>query len=247
LKGIIHVHSNFSSDGQHSLKEIAHFGKKRGYSFIGMSEHLDTFDKDKMSEYVKKCRMVSDSDLLIIPGLEFTCEDDIHIIGLGIEDYIESKNTLEVISFIHQQNGIAIIAHPSRCDYKIPFNLIHAIDGIEVWSVTYDGRFVPNIHSLNLIRRLKKENSSILAFGGQDLHHIRNHWTVEIAASCDRLTTEGVLYTLKEGDFMISNPYFRLNSRLEMGWLKLVQIRVVRWMYDLAKRWQNPWDRIFTK
>jgi hypothetical protein len=234
FKGIIHVHSNFSSDGQHSLKEIVHFGKKRGYNFIGMSEHSDTFDKDKMSGYVKKCQMLSDSDLLIIPGLEFTCEDNIHIIGLGIEDYIDSKNTLKVISFIHQQNGIAIIAHPSRNDYKISPELVRMVDGIEVWNILYDGRFVPNIHSLNFIRKLRKENSSILALGGQDLHRITNHINVEIILSCKELNKTVILSALKKGDFKISNSYFQLDSRREIGWLKLMQIHMTRQIYKLA-------------
>ena len=41
--GIIHIHSNLSYDGRQSLEEIALFARKRGYCFVGMTEHSDTF------------------------------------------------------------------------------------------------------------------------------------------------------------------------------------------------------------
>ena len=84
LKGIIHVHSNYSYDGQHSIDEIAQFGRKRGYSFIGMTEHSDTLDEEKVALYVEECRRVSSPDCLIIPGIEFSCDNNLHLIGLGV-------------------------------------------------------------------------------------------------------------------------------------------------------------------
>ena len=239
FKGIIHVHSDFSYDGQHSLKEIAVFAKKRGYHFVGMSEHSDTFNEEKMAEYLKECQKVSSPDCLIIPGIEFTCDQNLHLIGLGVENYIDSKDPFVVARHIHEQNGVTIIAHPSRSDYQLPINLASAVDGIEVWSVAYDGRFVPNNHSLNLIKKMRKENVSIIAFGGQDLHRIMDNCNVEITVSGNGGSRLTILHALKEGHFTVSNFYFRLDSRNELSRLELIQIYLGRQIYTLTKIIRN--------
>jgi|SRR3990170_404580 len=247
FKGIIHVHSNYSYDGLHSLEEIARYGSERGYSFIGMSEHSDTLDEAGMVKYVKECRIVSSPTLLILPGIEFSCKDNLHILGLGIEDYIKTREPDEVIRFIRQRSGIAVIAHPCRYGYKIPLNIAHVADGIEVWNAAYDGRFVPDNRSLRLIEEIKKRNGSLLAFGGQDLHQITDHFNVEVTVRCDRLEKASILNAFKKGDFTISNFYFRIDARCAIGRLKLTQIQVARRMYDLAKLGRDSWIRIFAK
>lgn len=239
LKGIIHVHSNFSYDGLVSLEEIAIFGKKRGYTFIAMSEHSDTLNGERIAEYVKECQKYSSPDCLIIPGIEFTCDNNLHLIGLGVQNYTDSKDPFVVAKHIHEQNGVAIIAHPSRYGYQIPLNLASVVDGIEVWSVAYDGRFVPNSHSLNFIKKMRKENASILAFGGQDLHRITDNYNVEIIASCSRVNRLAILHTLKEGYFTISNFCFRLDSKNEPRRLQVIQIYLVRRMVTLARFIRN--------
>ncbi len=235
FKGIIHAHSNFSYDGQHSLEEIAKFAKKRGYSFVGMTEHSDTFDKDKMSDYVKKCRSVSDLEFILIPGIEFTCERNLHLLGLGIEHFTDSKDPISVAKFVKAQGGLAIVAHPSRYDYKIPVGLEGEINGIEVWNAGYDGRFFPNDCSLNLLKDFRSHSKKILAFGGQDLHQITDHSHVQLVVSYERLGKGEILDALKQGKFMISNPYLELDPRGEPGWLKLAQIIIGRRIYHLAK------------
>lgn len=235
LKGIIHVHSSYSYDGQHSLEEIAQYGVKRGYSFIGMSEHSDTLNRERMAKYVKDCQAVSTSSCLVIPGIEFTCENNLHLVGLGVREYTDTKDPIKVTRFIHQQRGIAIVAHPIRYRYQIPQNLAGAVDGIEVWNAAYDGRFVPNDRSLNLLKDFRNHNRPSYAFGAQDLHQITDHSHVQITVSCDDLKEDTILKALKEGNFKISNPYFAIDSRCEPGWPKLVQIYVARRMYYLAK------------
>lgn len=232
---MIHVHSIYSYDGKHSLEEIAQYGVKRGYSFMCMSEHSDTLNEEIMVKYVKECQIVSTPDCLIIPGIEFTCENDLHLIGLGVQHFTESKVPLEVAEFIHQQGGVSIVAHPSRYNYQIPLDLAGIVNGIEVWNAAYDGRFVPNDKSLNLIKEIRKGNGSILAFGGQELHRISDRWSIETTAFCNELCKDAIIYSFKQGDFTISNPYFKLYSLNELGWLKMIQIRTVRKMYYIAK------------
>jgi predicted metal-dependent phosphoesterase TrpH len=234
FRGIIHIHSKFSYDGQHSLEQIAQFGREHGYSFLGITEHSDSFDKTNMSQLTNTCYSLSSAHLLIIPGIEFTCKDNMHILGLGIQNYIESNECTEIIHFIHQQNGIAIIAHPSRYNYRIPSELARKANGIEVWNVAYDGRFIPNAKSLYLFKNLSRINSSLLAFGGNDLHTITNRRKVETILFSEQLDREEIIHALREGNFKISNSYFSLDSRT-IQWLSLSQIYVLRHLYILAK------------
>lgn len=235
LKGIVHVHSNYSFDGQHSLEEIALFGRRRGYSFIGMTEHSDTFDHSKMSVYVKECRRLSDPGFLVIPGIEFTCENNLHLLGLGVEHFTYTKDPISVAQFIKRQDGLAIVAHPGRYDFKIPSGLEAEINGIEIWNSAYDGRFVPNDLSIQLWQSLKKHNVALCPLGGQDLHQITAHCHVQISVTCDELVEETVMQALKEGNFSISNPYFRLRPASLTGWMSQMSLTWARRVYTQAK------------
>ena len=239
LKGILHVHSNYSYDGQHSLEEIARYGKERGYAFLGMSEHSDTLDEARMEKYIEECQRLSTQECLIIPGIEFTCDNNLHLIGLGLKKYTNQSDPLKVTDFIHKYGGIAIIAHPIRYNYNIPSGLAQAVDGIEVWNASYDGRFIPNDRSLKLIKEIKKKNKSIIAFGGQDLHQIRNNCCVEISILCKELSQGAILFAIKKGESSITNGYFNLDSNPDSGLLRFMLIYIARKIYLLAKMIRN--------
>jgi hypothetical protein len=234
-RGILHVHSRYSYDGEHSLEEIASFAGRRGYSFVCMSEHSDTLDEEKVARFVEECGRVSNSGCLIIPGIEFTCQNRLHLMGLGVRGYISSRDPLQVTDFIHSQGGIAVICHPIRYQYLIPHDLSRVVDGIEVWNGVYDGRLVPNDRSLRLIREVRRYNKSCLAFGGQDLHRLHERDSVEITVDCDRLAEDALVRALKNGDFFIQNPYFKLSPLTPEPWPKLATITLARRFYLLAK------------
>ncbi len=233
--GIIHVHSKMSYDGQNTLEEIALLAKKRGYSFVGMTEHSDTFDEKGMSHFVKECRRLSNPDFILIPGIEFTCENNLHLIGLGIEHFTAIRDPISVARFIKKEGGLSIVAHPIRYGYKMPVGLEKEIDGIEVWNAGYDGRFVPNDRSIALWQSLRGRNDAILAFGGEDLHEITDHGHVKLTVSCDELTEGTIIRVLREGNYLITNPYFQLRPASLNGGLNLMSIVLARRAYLVAK------------
>jgi hypothetical protein len=236
LTGILHVHSNHSYDGHNSLGEIAEFARARGYSFLAMSEHSDTFNNDKMVLYVEECQEKSAPDLLIIPGIEFRCDNDFHILGLGIRQFTDLTDPFAVSEFIHEQSGLAIIAHPKRDNYKIPNGLQTVVDGAEVWSATYDGRFVPSIDSLEFMRELRGTNGSFIGYGGQDLHRLSGMRFVKTILSCGTLDENKIFTALKRGSFIVSNNIFNIGSREDVRGLKLAVITASRRFYESA-RW----------
>ncbi|MCH8148512.1 MAG: hypothetical protein IH987_11045 [Planctomycetes bacterium] len=168
-----------------------------------MTEHSDTLDEKVVALYVKECRRVSSPDFLIIPGIEFSCDNNLHLLGLGTRQYTNSKDPLQVSKFIQDNGGVAVMAHPKRYNYQLPPKLEMILNGIEVWNAGYDGRFVPNEHSMNLLKDFRKRNGSILAFGGQDLHWITNHSHVQLIVFCESLTETAIVKAIKRGNYMM--------------------------------------------
>jgi hypothetical protein len=228
--GIIHVHSTLSYDGKHTLAQLASFGRARGYSFMGMTEHSDTFDDAKMKVLVDECERLSDDEFLLIAGIEFSCEGNLHLIGLGIRHFTSVKDPIELARFIRAQGGLAVVSHPSRYGYEIPPALVGEIDGIEVWNASNDSRFVPDGRVMDLWRRLRQHNQALAAFGGQDLHRITRHRHVRLILGGEDggLTTEGILARLRAGNFIVSNRYLRIGGDRPPGWARR---GVMAWMW----------------
>lgn len=235
FKGIIHVHSNLSYDGQHSLDEIAAFAKKRGYSFVGMSEHSDTLDAEKVAAYVKECGRVSTPECLIIPGIEFTCDNNLHLLGFGVKGYTDSKDPVEVAQFIQRSGGVAVVAHPKRYQYQIPPALVPFLNGIEVWNAGYDGRFVPNDCSLKMLQALRSASGPLSAFGGQDFHAMKEHTHIRVSIRAEYLTADAVLKQFREGKFQVSNFCFCIDARSEYGPLKRAGFTLSRKVFEAVK------------
>lgn len=241
FKGLIHVHSNFSYDGVHSLSELEEFGRKKGYHFIALTEHSETLNDETMLRYVAECENVSRAGCLIVPGIEFDCENDIHILGLGAERYTSRKDAVEVAQFIKEQNGIAVIAHPKRRNHSVPSALLEVADGIEVWNVAYDGRFVPNTQALRLLEKARDESNGRrrLAFGGQDLHRLTAQSKVETTVAGDHLDKKALLEALGMGDFIVSNQYFKLKATERIRFARYAFICSAREVYSVAKAIKN--------
>jgi hypothetical protein len=238
--GIIHAHSKFSYDGEHALDELVALARRRGFEFIAMTEHTDTLNGNQMSRFVQECRRLSDSQFLVIPGIEFVCSNDLHILGLGIALLTDSQDPTFVARFIHEQGGLAIIAHPSRNGYKIPAGLAAFIDGVEVWNARYDGWFVPNDLAISLRKNLQKDRSVIIAVGGQDLHEMKSRGFVKTIVACDKLSQTTILKALKEGSFWISNSYLKLDPAALDEHLRLAFIACARRIYLLARSVGRP-------
>lgn len=235
--GILHVHSNFSYDGVHSVDELAAFGRACGYDFMAMSEHSDTLDQETMGVYVQECQRVSGGDFVMIPGIEFTCTGNLHVVGLGVPTYTALTNPVSVAEFVRERGGVPVVAHPSRYSYRIASSLAPVLGGIEIWNASYDGRFAPDNASLSLLEEFRKRNESLLAFAGQDLHRVTaRRCRVSLTVRAPRLTGDAIVGGLRNGDFVISNGLFRLHARRQPGPLTVRRIVATRAMYHGAKR-----------
>ena len=135
-----HIHTHFS-DGALSLKDTIDLYGKHGFDVIAITDHivnekeLSTFRapngkyvgillKDDFPRYIQSIkqeaiRAMKLYNMLVLPGAEFTNNlDGFHLVGLDVTTYLNPGEPIErIVEHIHQQDGLAIAAHPVRGYY----------------------------------------------------------------------------------------------------------------------------------
>jgi predicted metal-dependent phosphoesterase TrpH len=126
LKYDIHIHTNSSSCSGQKPEEAVKKAESIGLDGIAITNHNEVSD-------IHSAREVAE-DLHIISGTEVTTESG-DILGLFVENCPQSNDAIEVINNIHEQNGVAILAHPMdflRNNYaEQNDSIIKKVDAIE--------------------------------------------------------------------------------------------------------------------
>jgi predicted metal-dependent phosphoesterase TrpH len=237
FRGIIHIHTTCSYDGTCSIPDFADLAKKKHYNFIALTEHAEDFNDKKMHTLVHECKRASCEDFLVLPGLEFNC-NGMHILGIGIEKYINSINPDELIQKIHENNGLAILAHTAY--YKdIPYEKLKTLDIIEIWNPRYGETLSPSIKSIKIFRKFRTMKKSYGAAGGLDFHKTQDFVSLYLVVSSDRLTQKNILESLKRGDFSTRNRFIELSSRIDHSILLtgiIYLLACIQFIPDISKK-----------
>jgi predicted metal-dependent phosphoesterase TrpH len=235
LRGVLHVHSSMSYDGQDRLPDLVEAARRRGYHFAAMSEHSDTLSQARLSDLTEQCQALSRTGFLVIPGVEYTCEGNLHLLAFGMRQYTAEKRAIVVAQQVAEAGGVPVIAHPSRYDYRVPEELAPWLAGIEVWNAGYDGRFVPNPRSFRLLEAFRRRNETLSAFCGQDVHRTRHFCGVGVVVDDVGLAEPTILDALRRGRFRIQGGPFRVNARAELSKRAMLSWRRARRFYESAK------------
>ncbi len=244
LQGIVHCHTTFSHDGQMSPEQLAVHLKKEGLSFVAITEHEDSMSEKKMKELVAACRQCSRPGFTMLPGVEFATKHSTHILGIGIERFFVEHDPVKIVSGIHAQGGLAVLAHPDAGNFEKDEEFLKALDGVEVWNSVHDGPFVPSLKNIKALREIRKVNPKITVFGGNDFHrkgHYRNARLVLQDAS-----QAEIIEDLKTGRFKIKGTLLTLESDDAVGSVRMTQIKFIRLLIDLYRPILSRW-RIFSK
>jgi len=236
-KGVLHVHSVFS-DGDQSLERLAELLKQSGMSFVGVSDHAEVFDEQRMEQYVRLCESLSDQRFLMIPGLEFALHGgSIHILGYGITSRVRFKSMEQLVDSIHEGGGIAVLAHPPAGSTNMIGPIKAKLDGIEVWNGRYDGTHAPRAGSFQLLRRIRTVNSRAAAYGGIDLHKVsqaRRPIYVEVEAA--RLERDAIISGLLAGRFTVRGNNMVIPSTGDLTFVQELSIAVKQ---PLCRPWAS--------
>jgi predicted metal-dependent phosphoesterase TrpH len=160
----LHVHTRYSKDSFISPRKVALFAEKYD-RFIAITDHNEIQGALDAKKYDKKNR--------IIVGEEIMATDiGIEILAYNIERRINPGKAIEIIKEIHDQGGLAVLAHPFQRGYLLrkvlpilPDDLIQAIDGVEVYNARNKEK--ENTKASNLADRYKKIRTK-----GSDAHMI---------------------------------------------------------------------------
>lgn len=231
MNGIFHVHTRYSHDGKCTLSELAGFCRKSALGFIVLSEHAEDFNPEKMRSFVSECEEVSrTSGIILSAGLEFGFKEypHLHLLGIGLNEYIRPLQISETIDEIHRQGGLAVVAHPTRNRHFVPDHVKGKIDGIEVWNAAYDSRYFPHHGSIRLLNDIKKTHKSALAFGGLDMHRVGDFKGLTLSVNRSPSDNSGLIELLRDGSFTISGKLLNIGARQRLGFFTRTGIRAAR-------------------
>jgi hypothetical protein len=220
IKGVCHVHSNYSHDGEISLAELKDYFKNKGFQFLILTEHLHDVSTEKIRQIIDDCRALSESGFKIIPGLELD-DNKKHYLIIGIdgsqysaEDLIKKSSSNKIIVWAHP----FFIASPSAAPD-------HSIDGMEIWNSVYDGKKFPRWGALKLLKKIR-EKKNIYGFCGLDFHRFSHAGGPYLIMDIENLSSEEILKNLKIGKFSIQrgNIMVEPDGRLSNGRITEVKL-----------------------
>lgn len=159
----LHVHSNFSRDGESSIEEILRQAEAVGLDAIAITDH-DSVDGAKRA-------LSLPSTVLVIPGIEVSTRQG-HLLVLGVTDLVPAGlDVIATIELARRMGAVAILPHP----YHIWRHGVarrkkagmDAVDAVEV----FNSRYIvgsANMKAARIAKRLGKP-----CVGGSDAHHAR--------------------------------------------------------------------------
>ncbi len=236
--GIIHVHSDYSSDGKDSLETLRVFALARNISWIGLTDHAEDFTADRFAEYAERCLTLSDHSVRLIPGLEyrFAGFTGLHLLALGLTRWIQPGTPEEFIREARLAARFTIAAHPVLFDYQLPMSVAEGIDAIEVWNAAYNTRFLPDPKAIRLLHACRAKRPGVFGTAGLDQHDSRNDRETRVLVAAGEMDPLGAL---KAGRFVNVGRTMRLDPAVSLARFQLVALTLARWALTFVERVQH--------
>jgi predicted metal-dependent phosphoesterase TrpH len=159
----LHVHTNFSKDGESSVEEILKQAEEAGLDAIAITDH-DSVDGAKKA-------LACMSSVLVIPGIEVSTKQG-HLLVLGVTDLIPAGlDVIVTVEIARRMGALAILPHPYHMwrhgvarRKKAGMNIVDAVE-------VFNSRYIvgsANTKAARIAKRLGKP-----CVGGSDAHNAR--------------------------------------------------------------------------
>ncbi len=199
IRAALHLHSTYS-DGELTLSELRALLSGAGCRLAFVTDHAEAFGPADLAAYVADCERLSDDAFRFIAGLEFGCEDRMHVLGYGVTAASDSTDPEQVIHHIERHGGVSVIAHPKNDHFAWIEGFTVLPQGIETWNTKYDGRYAPRPETFALLERLQVRHPDMRAFYGIDLHYRTQPRGLLTSIAARTPARDDVLAALARGD-----------------------------------------------
>ena len=190
----LHNHTRWSFDCSMDPAKVVRVARARGIDAIAITDHDEI-------EGAREAQRAAGGDILVIVGEEIdTTAGD--ILGLFLKEKIATHDPIEAIRAIHDQGGVAILAHPFTKTKSVDDRVARAIDGCEGFNARHST--VPSIEGAEPEPRIasfaKEYDLSLTA--GSDAHFYRELARARTVVSAS--TLEEAKEQIRRGNTVLS-------------------------------------------